>query len=302
VAPLIKIIADQLAPAYPHADEQRQVAWWLLEKLAEKSEATLIAHPALELTEAQETTLAAWINDHVNNHKPLQYILGDVPFADLTIIVEPPLIIPRPETEELCLMLIKQLRALPEKKIRVLDLCTGTGCIALSIAKALPEAHVYGVDISPQAIALAQRNATHNKISNATFILSDLYTSIDPSLRFDCIVSNPPYISSKEWSALDPMVTEWEDKRGLVAEHNGLAIIEKIVAHAELWLTDNQQMYLAHVPQLLLEIGYRQGGTVKEIMQKNLFKKIHICKDLEGKDRIITGRIAKHVAPQTDSH
>lgn len=286
----IQELAHKLEPIYQHPDEQTQVAWWLLEKLTGQQEALLLAHSTFDLTEEQEETLRNWLHDHVKNHKPLQYILGSVPFDDLEILVAPPTLIPRPETEEWCLALAEQLKRV-HNKLTILDLCTGSGCIALALAKKLPSASIYGTDISDAALSLAEKNAHHNTIRNVTFIKSDFYAQLPSSLRFDCIVSNPPYISSKEWNNLDPMVTQWEDKQALVAEHHGLAAIEKIIAQAPEWLKENNEMAMLNIPQLVIEIGYRQGNNVKEIMHNHLFKKVHIHKDLEGKDRVVTGRI-----------
>ncbi len=293
VIPFINQIAKQLAPIYQHTNEQEQVTWWLIQKLTGIEQATLLAHSTIELTEQQEQTLATWINNHVVNHMPLQYILGTVPFNDLEIIVEPPVLIPRPETEEWCLTLCSQLKPLTSKKIHltILDLCTGTGCIALTLAKELSYAQVYATDIADFALALAKKNAAHNTINNVTFIQSDIYENIPTDLTFDLIVANPPYITAKEWKKMDPMVTEWEDKQALVAEHEGLAIIEKIIKGAQQRLKENLAMKMLNIPQLVIEIGYRQGERVKELMHNNVFNHIALHKDLEGKDRLVTGRM-----------
>lgn len=120
---LIHAIAEKLASVYQHHDEQQQTAWWLLQAITEQSEAELIAHEQLELTEEQEKTLDNWIHRHVHEAMPLQYILGSVPFGSLEILVEQPVLIPRPETEEWCLDLIKRFEPFKKKSLNILDLC-----------------------------------------------------------------------------------------------------------------------------------------------------------------------------------
>lgn len=289
---LITQIAKQLQPIYDHPAEQQQAAWWLLEKLTNLDQAHLIITKEIKLDDSQEKQLAEWIDAHVNKHEPLQYILGSVPFASLDILVKPPILIPRPETEEWCVNLCQNFAQLKNKPLHILDLCTGSGCIALLLAKYFEKSQLVATDISDAAIACAQENAQHNKINNVRFIKSDLFESLDPSLfQYDLIVSNPPYIGSKEWKTLEPMVTEWEDRGALFSEHNGFAHIEKIVAKAPLFIRQNQDMKMLQLPQIFIEIGCRQGNQVKQLMRDALFEHVEIIKDLEGKDRVACGRM-----------
>ncbi len=288
----IKHISEQFQHLYSHTDEQEQVAWWLLQALTKKSKAQLIAQKEIALTKKQEQQLAQWVEQHSKNLKPLQYIIGFVPFCDLAIIVEPPVLIPRPETEEWCYNLIEQLKKLPKKNIKILDLCTGSGCIALALAKALPEAQVTGTDISDDALALAKKNAKHNNILNATFITSDVYGRVPKESTFDLIVANPPYIAETEWEQLSPMVKKWEDRQALVANQEGLAIIRRIIDKAHTFLIPNGEFQKLGIPQLVIEIGYLQGDSVKYLMEKAGFKNVTITKDLAGKDRIVSGGLA----------
>lgn len=289
---LLTKLAHELSPVYEHPSEQQQTAWWLLQALTEKSEAQLLAQQEIKLTEEQEQQLNRWIDEHVNQRKPLQYILGSTPFDGLLILCEPPTLIPRPETEELTINLAEKLTTLA-KPLTVLDLATGTGCIALALAKRLPQANIYATDISEKALDLAKRNAKFNTINNVTFMHSDVFNNIPKNIMFDIIISNPPYISAEEYKKLAPSVAEWEDKKALVAEHDGFAIIEEIIKEAPNFIRFNENLFLAGIPQVIIEIGYRQGNRAKELMQKALYTNVKVEQDLEGKDRVIVGRVPR---------
>lgn len=286
----VHILAQQLAPLYQTTQEQESIVWWLLQKITGKTHAQLLGQAHFMLTPAQEKTLHEWLHEHVYNHKPLQYILETVPFGELTLKVKPPILIPRPETEEWVLALAHELKKI-SKPLTILDMCTGSGCIGLTLAHTLPTSHVYAVDINRQACDLALENARLNNIRNISCIQSDLYQNIPNTLRFDVIVSNPPYISQTEWSTLEPMVKEWEDKNALVAHEEGYALITKIIQYAPQWLTNNQEFAQKNIPQLVIEIGYQQSKKTAEIMKRAGFKRVAIKKDLAGKDRIITGTV-----------
>lgn len=291
VLPFIDNLAYQLSSVYKNSTEQHQTAWWMLEAITNKTQAQLISMHSIEFTEEQEKKLYSWIKQHTVEQKPLQYILESVPFGPLTLTVRPPILIPRPETEEWSIWLASELKRLKNKKIKILDLCTGSGCIALLLGSYLPEAIIIATDISPEALALARENAVKNKINNVSFVQSDLFESLDPSrTKFDLIVANPPYISSTEWKQLDPMVQRWEDKNALISDHHGLSHVEKILKRAPEFIAPNDEIKKMAIPQLMIEIGHRQGPAVKELLQKTFFQSIRIKKDLEGKDRVLMAR------------
>ena len=240
VSDLLQIIQEQISPVYPIAGIRRQNAWWMLEALTKMNKAHLITAEHIELSTDQQTTLDEWIYKQVHNHMPLQYILGSVPFDNLDIIVQPPILIPRQETEWWCMHVIYTLKKTHINNLTILDLCSGSGCIGLALADAFPDATVYAVDISPHAVALGQLNAQHNNITNITFIESDLFTALPKDIRFDIIVSNPPYIPDTQWQTLDLSVSQWEDHQALIADDAGLAIIKKIIAQAPQYLKTDQ--------------------------------------------------------------
>lgn len=283
---IINSTAHQLMGVYKHPEEAEQVAWWLLEKLLSQPQAHLLACDTVALTEQQQITLNDWIHQHVHDHKPLQYILGTVPFLDLIIAVEPPILIPRPETEEWCAQLIEKYKQFKNEPLSILDVCTGSGCIALAFAHAFKRATITATDISSHALELTQKNVQLNNISNITCIQSNMYESIPAHNQFDIIVSNPPYISREGWMKLDDSVRSWEDERALIAPDNGLQFIEIIIMNAHKYLNTGGVIARAGLPQLAIEIGYDQGDATLRIMHQAGFTSAVIGKDLEGKDRV----------------
>jgi len=287
----ITAISQKLNPYYDDLHLCQQYAWWLLQKLCTTTKTTLITQPSVVLNEKQEETLTEWITDLTIHKKPIQYILGSVPFNDIEILVEPPILIPRPETEEWCYNLIKQLKRLKNRHLTLLDLATGSGCIALALANHLPEACIIASDIAENALALAAKNASHNKISNISFIKSDLFDELSSLQQYDIIVSNPPYIAHSERASMDESVLQWEDEDALFASDEGLSLIKTIITQAPFYIKPNSEMRNERIPQLIIEIGWLQGHTVKQLMLDAGYNDVYIHKDLEKKDRIATGRV-----------
>jgi len=283
-------VEKKLSKKYQDKTLCNQYAWWILESITGQKKEQLLARSADDLSKEQLDKLDEWLRKLIDKSMPLQYLIGSVPFLDLDIFVEPPVLIPRPETEEMCANLIEQLKTLNNQKINILDIGTGSGCIALALAKALPNAQVYATDISDAALELAEKNRKHNNIENVSFLNSNVFNNIPTGLTFDLIVSNPPYVAPEEWEKLDNTVTHWEDRNALVAQNKGLAIIERIAKKAPEFLKPNKEMDRLEIPQILLEIGYTQGHAVSRLLENAGFGVITIKKDLEGKDRIVTGR------------
>lgn len=288
---LVTEIAHKLLNTYNDDGLCHQYAWWLLEALTKQKKYQLIDHIDIELTKEQDDMLNSWIQQLTEQHCPLQYLLGSVPFCDIDILVEPPVLIPRPETEEWTSSLIKKLNPLSNKYLNILDLCTGSGCIALALAKSLPQAQIVACDIQDHALHLAEKNCAHNNIFNVAVFKSDLFESLPQSFKFDLIVGNPPYIEPEEWQDLDPSVKDWEDKKALVAPDHGLQIIADIIKQAPNYLRVNKELETEGVPQLVLEIGFRQGLRVKKLLEQSGYCNISIEKDLEGKDRVACARV-----------
>lgn len=276
---LISQVASQLAET--NADNFQQAAWWILESITGKNKTALLLEKDFALTAEQEEKLTDWLYKLKEENYPLQYLIGSVPFLDLNISVESPILIPRPETEEWVENLIEQYAHLKDQKLSVLDIGCGSGCIGLSIANAFPNWLVMGIDISDKAIALSEKNKKENNIENISFIKSDLFDCV-PSKQFDLIVSNPPYISQRQYEQLDESVAKWEDRQALVASVDGLSVIRKIINNSKSFLSKNFPKF----PSLVMEIDFTHGQPIERLFDDAGFSKVEIKKDFAGKDRV----------------
>ena len=288
----IKMIQDRLLPALDDHMLVQQYASWLLEKVTGKTKIDLLTQD-IELTDIMKTTLEGWLDDMVYHHKPIAYILQEVPFGDLSIIVRPPVLIPRSETEEWVLRLISKIQKSGAQNLRILDMCTGSGCIALAFAHAFPDAQVYAADISLFALMLVEENKKKLGLANVTCVESDLFANVSTDLAFDLIVTNPPYITDKEFARLDLAVKNWEDSRALLAEDNGLALITKIIDQASRYLRPNRILHEHGIAQLSIEIGWQQGPSVEALMQKAGYTQVKVTQDIAHKNRVVSGSVER---------
>jgi release factor glutamine methyltransferase len=286
---LIGAIQQSLYRVYDDPLLCNQYAWWIVERLTGVTKTQLLMQEAFSLDDAQEKKLQYWLTLLEQEAMPLSYLFGSVPFANINIIVKPPTLIPRPETEEWVVRLIEQLSL--KHAVTILDLCCGSGCIGVALAKAMPQAHVYAIDDAPAALALTQLNAIHNEVRNITLVQSDLFDALPHGLCFDLIVSNPPYIAAQEWQHLETSVTAWEDRHALIADDNGYAVIKKIIERAPNFLQFNQELKKGGVGQLILEIDHQQADAVIRHMRTIGYNDCIVQKDLEGKDRVVSGRV-----------
>ena len=212
--------------------------------------------------------------ERYKNGEPVQYIIGDVNFYGNTIKVNKDVLIPRYETEELVEKTIKKIKNKFNKKIDVLDLCTGSGCIAITIKKEI-NSNVTATDISSDALEVAKENVNLNNV-DVKLINSDLFNNIDG--KFDCIISNPPYISYDE--EIDEIVKNNEPNIALYAPNNGLYFYEEILKNIKKYLND--EFIIA------FEIGYKQGESLVELANRYLNNvTISVEKDLQGRDRFL---------------
>ena len=207
-------------------------------------------------------------------HKPAQYIIGYADFFGMHLTVDERVLIPRPETEELVELILAEN---PETNLSVLDIGTGSGAIALALAKNRPDWSVTAADISQEALDLASENAKNQKL-NIFFKKSDCFGEI--SEKYDIIVSNPPYISRKDASDVGLNVLHSEPHLALFADEDGLAIYRRIAEDAKDYLEDGGKIYL--------EIGYKQGQSVPDFFRKHLpEKRVRTLKDQFGQDRMV---------------
>ena len=208
------------------------------------------------------------------NHIPAQYIIGHAEFFGMQLKVDERVLIPRPETEELVELILAEN---PEENLKVLDIGTGSGAIALALAKNRPDWSVTAADISQDALELAMENAKAQDL-NLSFINSDCFSEI--SAKYDIIVSNPPYISHEDQEEVGLNVLHSEPHLALFADEDGLAIYRRIAEDSKDYLNDGGKIYL--------EIGYKQGQSVPAIFRENLpEKQVRILKDQFGQDRMV---------------
>ena len=208
------------------------------------------------------------------NHIPAQYIIGHAEFFGMQLKVDERVLIPRPETEELVeLILAENLK----DNLKVLDIGTGSGAIALALAKNRPDWSVTAADISQDALELATENANAQNL-NLSFIKSDCFFEI--SSKYDIIVSNPPYISLADEVEVGLNVLHSEPHLALFADEDGLAIYRRIAEDSKDYLNDGGKIYL--------EIGYKQGQSVPALFMENLpEKRVRTLKDQFGQDRMV---------------
>ncbi|WP_149206398.1 peptide chain release factor N(5)-glutamine methyltransferase [Flavobacterium johnsoniae] len=211
---------------------------------------------------------------------PIQYLLGKTNFYGLDFEVNENVLIPRPETEELVEWIISENKGIDRKeKIKILDIGTGSGCIAVSLAKNLPNADVYAIDVSKKAIETAKRNAIRNDV-NVTFIFQDILQAEELKCKYDVIVSNPPYVRNLEKEEIKKNVLDYEPHLALFVDDNdALLFYRKIASLAQNNLLAKGQLYF--------EINQYLGKEMIELLGKMDFVNIDLRKDIYDNDRMI---------------
>jgi release factor glutamine methyltransferase len=252
----------------------------ILEKNHQLQRIDLALNPELELNESQLQEWNAILNQ-LKKQKPIQYILQETYFYGLPFYVDENVLIPRPETEELVdLIISKNLNFQQSNNLKILDIGTGSGCIAIAIAKNIPNASVFAIDVSQNAIEITKRNAQLNEVE-VTFLQKNILEIDDLKQQFDIIVSNPPYVRNLEKAEINKNVLEYEPHLALFVEDNdALLFYRKILELAKKSLTPNGQLYF--------EINQYLGAATVELVQSFGFKNIELKKDIYGNDRMIS--------------
>ena len=228
--------------------------------------------------EFSEQELMIWntILEKLKLEIPIQYIIGTTSFFGLDFNVNENVLIPRPETEELVDLIIKNCNS---KTPKIIDIGTGSGCIAISLAKNIPLATVYAIDVSEKALEIAKVNATLNNV-NVNFILANILDVDNLNEQFDVIVSNPPYVRNLEKHEIKKNVLEYEPHLALfVNDNDALIFYKKIAELAKINLSQNGQLFF--------EINQYLGKETKELLENLDFKKVILKKDIYGNDRMI---------------
>lgn len=254
-------------------EDAKHDAWLLLTFICKIDRTFYYVHMDEEMEVEKEAEYVNVLNKRAE-HVPLQYITGEQEFMGIPFHVNDSVLIPRQDTETLVEEALKVVRP----GMKVLDMCTGSGCILISILKNIVDVEGYGYDISKQAINVAKENAKLNNV-NATFERSDLFE--DVSDKFDVIVSNPPYIPTDVIGGLMPEVAVYEPMQALDGKEDGLHFYRRIVAAAS--------DYLNPGGTLLFEIGHDQGEAVSGLMIEAGYQNVRVVKDLAGNDRVVIG-------------
>lgn len=232
-----------------------------------------------KISEGDLAKIREMVKARGKERRPLQYLLGEWEFYGRPFKVDERVLIPRPDTE----ILVEQCKTLMEgyEAPKILDIGTGSGAIAITLAKELPTSEVLGVDISPDALEVAVINRELNGATNLKFLKSDLFANIK-DVDYDLIVSNPPYIPQMEYDELMPEVKGFEPRGALTDNGDGLHFYREISESAKKYLKDGG--YLA------FEVGYNQGEEVGNLLIKNGFDLLGIIRDYGGNERVVIGR------------
>lgn len=250
-------------------------AWLLLSMVCKMERSFYYLHMEEEVPEEQLSEYEIALKKRAE-HVPLQYIVGETEFMGLRFKVNSSVLIPRQDTETL----VEEALKVVKPGMKVLDLCTGSGCIIISILHNVPGVEGYAIDISKQALNVAKENAKLNDVS-VMFERSDVFDHVTGT--YDVIVSNPPYIPTMEILKLMPEVQTFEPMEALDGKEDGLYFYRKII--------DKAKDYLNPQGQLLFEIGYDQGEAVSALMKEAGFCDVQVVKDLAHHDRVVTGML-----------
>lgn len=255
-------------------EEAKLDAWYLMEYCFHINRVSFLLDKNRNVCEEKESQYISLIEKR-KSHIPLQHITGEQEFMGYPFYVNEHVLIPRQDTE----ILVEEVIPYVKNK-KVLDMCTGSGCILISLSKESNLKKGVGADISKEALKLAEKNAKRND-SKVSFVCSNLFESINET--FDVIVSNPPYIESKEIEHLMPEVRLHEPKIALDGAEDGLYFYRKIIKRAK--------NYLEPEGKLFFEIGYNQGESVCGLLEEAGYQNIHVKKDLSGLDRVVYGSL-----------
>ena len=244
----------------------------------------------VEAADIEQTEILGKLHSFFENFEkrrrriPLAQILGRQSFYGLDFFVNEDVLIPRADTECLVDLVLEDYADLAKQagssSLKILDLCTGSGCIGISVAKHLPYQELLLVDLSEKALAVAKKNAEKHLGENVTLLQSDLLTGVQGK-KFSLLLSNPPYIVSRVIPGLDREVSEYEPKMALDGGEDGLVFYRRIAKKAKEVLLPGARLYL--------EIGYDQGESVKDIFQKEGYEAVEVFPDLSGNPRVVRG-------------
>ena len=249
-------------------------AWYLLQMVCKIERSYYYVHGEEDITQDAQKEYEIAVQKRAE-HIPLQYSIGEQEFMGLRFKVNSNVLIPRQDTETL----VEQVLKIVKPGMKVLDLCTGSGCVLISVLKNAPELTGMGSDISKTALLVAKENAKLHEV-DAEWVRSDLFDNITET--FDVIMANPPYIPTGEILSLMPEVRDFEPENALDGGADGLDFYRKIAGQVKDYLNPGGYVYM--------EIGYDQGEAVSELMRNAGFTEVEVIKDLARNDRVVKGK------------
>jgi len=279
---VFRFIQEQLQGFYPDS-EIKSLSFLMLESVCNLDKSSVLRHKDKQISLNEALRIQEIIED-LKNYRPIQYITGETEFYGLRFHVDENVLIPRPETEELVERIIEE--ETPAAGYKLLDIGTGSGCIAIALAKRLPEAEVFALDCSDKALDIARQNASKNQ-ADVHFFQYDMLTDEPfpfPEFSFDCIVSNPPYITLNEKAAMAKNVLDYEPHQALfVPNENPLLFYERIAGFAKNRLTSTGSLYF--------ETSSLHGLAAAKMLEDKNFRSVKLVKDISGNDRIIIAKL-----------
>ena len=269
--------ASELEKIYG-SDEANALIMMLLEHYFGIDRVKMALEPELRLSESELLTLHFGVKELLKN-KPIQYVIGETEFCGMRFLVDENVLIPRPETEEMVRHLAVGHWPLA---VKILDIGTGSGCIAISLAKLLKNSIVTAVDVSEKALEIAKKNAEANGV-DARFVLDDILNPKNPELidnQYDIIVNNPPYVCESEKAEMRANVLDYEPSSALfVSDNDPLIFYRKILEFAQKTLKADGQVWF--------EINEKFGKEMINLCHEKGFRNVEIIKDFRGKDRVL---------------
>jgi release factor glutamine methyltransferase len=265
----------------PHPDRARLDAETLLLHQLKQNRAWLLGHIDDAAPDAQDSIVALIARRQAG--EPIQYITEEAEFFGLPFTVAPGVLIPRPETEHLVEEVIRVAGSL--KELRIADIGTGSGAIAIALAHSLPLAHITAIDLSSQALTIAKQNAIRNHVEDRIeFLEGDLLAPLDGQ-NFHIIASNPPYVPLADHDSLSVEVRDHEPHSALFAGNDGISIYRRLIPEARALI----------VPEgwLVMEIGYGQWEAIEKMMIENKYGDVHFIADYQKIPRVVAGQIAR---------
>ena len=265
----------------PHPERAQQDAELLLRHLLKTSRSWMLANLDTELL---GTSWESYYDLLQRRYKgePIQYILGETEFYGLPFCVAPGVLIPRPETEHLVEKVLQLAAEIPQRNLRIADIGTGSGAIAVALAHGLPEARIFATDLSLEALAIARKNAQCNQVAQRiTFLEGDLLAPLAGE-QFQIIASNPPYVPLADRDSLSVEVREFEPHSALFAGDDGLEIYRRLIPGA--------RELLASGGWLALEIGYGQQAAITSLFDSARYREVDFVPDYQGIPRVACGR------------